>query len=63
MKTDVWGMGRWLKDFGRIDPSKPVRVSFGEPVHISGNGKTEHRSAVEFIRTKLAKWETKAKII
>ena len=57
VKTDAWGMGRWAKDFGRIDPSKPVRVSFGEPVHISGNGKTEHRSTIDFIRTKLAGWQ------
>ena len=27
VKTDVWGMGKWIKDFGRFDPSKPVRVS------------------------------------
>jgi len=63
VRTDAWGMGRWLKDFGRIDPSKPVRVSFDEPVHIGANGKTGHRSTVDFIRTKLARWETKAKII
>jgi len=29
-----------------------VRVSFGEPVHISGNDKTEHRSTIDFIRAK-----------
>jgi len=63
VKTDAWGMGRWAKDFGKFDPSKPVRVSFGEPVHISGNGKSEHRSTVDFIRTKLSDWETKAEII
>ena len=60
VKTDFWGMGRWLKDFGKIDPSKPVRVSFGEPVHISGNGKPEHRSTVEFIGSKLDGWRAKA---
>jgi len=57
VKTDAWGMGRLLKDFGRIDPSKPVKVSFGEPVHINSNGKTEHRSTVDFIRTKLTGWK------
>jgi hypothetical protein len=40
-----------------------VRASFGEPVHINGNGKMEHRSTVDFIRTKLSGWEAKAKII
>ena len=57
VKTDFWGMGRWLKDFGKIDPSKPVRVSFGEPVHISGSGKTEHHSTIEFIGNKLEGWK------
>ena len=52
VKTDFWGMGRWFKDSGRIDPSKPVRVSFGEPVHVGGNGKPEHRPTVVFIGSK-----------
>ena len=52
VKTDAWGMGKWAKDFGRFNPSKLVRVSFGEPVHISGNDKTEHRSTIDFIRAK-----------
>jgi 1-acyl-sn-glycerol-3-phosphate acyltransferase len=56
VKTDAWGIGRWLKDFGRIDPSKPVRVSFGEPIHISGSGKSEHRSTIKFILKKLEAW-------
>ena len=30
---------------------------FGEPDHISGNGKHVHRSTTEFIGTKLAGWE------
>lgn len=62
-KTNAWGMGKWAKDFGRFDPSKPVRVSFGEPVHISGNGKTEYRSTIDFIRTKLDGWKTTAETI
>ncbi|MCG6909104.1 MAG: 1-acyl-sn-glycerol-3-phosphate acyltransferase [Deltaproteobacteria bacterium] len=57
VKTDAWGIGKWVKDLGRIDPSKPVRVCFGEPVHISGAGKTEHRSTIDFIAAKLACWE------
>jgi 1-acyl-sn-glycerol-3-phosphate acyltransferase len=37
VKNDAWGMDRWAKDFGKIDPSKPVCVSFGKLVHISDN--------------------------
>lgn len=62
VKTDACGMGRWAMDFGRIDPSKPVRVSFGEPVHINGNGKTEHRLTIDFIGSKLDGWRSKAEI-
>ena len=60
VKTDAWGIGRWLKDFGKIDPSKPVRISFGEPVHISGSGKKEHRSTIAFIGSKLVDWQANA---
>jgi len=57
VKTDAWGVGRWVRDFGRIDPSKPVRISFGEPVYITGNGKAEHRKTIDFIMGKLAAWQ------
>jgi 1-acyl-sn-glycerol-3-phosphate acyltransferase len=49
LKTDAWGMGRRLKDFGKIDPSKAVRMAFGDPVHVSGNGKQEHQEILSFI--------------
>jgi len=57
LKTDAWGVGKWIRDIGRIDPSKPVRISFGEPVYITGNGKDEHRSTIDFIMAKLAGWQ------
>lgn len=56
LKTDAWGMGRVLKDLGRIDPGKPVRISFGEPVYITGNGRREHRIIIDFISAKLSGW-------
>jgi 1-acyl-sn-glycerol-3-phosphate acyltransferase len=56
VKTDAWGIGKWLKDIGRIDPAKPVRISFGDPVYIQGNGKKEHRIIIDFISSKLADW-------
>ncbi|MBW2610802.1 MAG: hypothetical protein JRD49_01165 [Deltaproteobacteria bacterium] len=57
VKTDAWGVGRWVRDIGRIDPSKLVRVSFRKPVHISGNGEAEHRATIDLIKTKLAGWQ------
>lgn len=57
IRTDAWGNNeRFVKEFGRIDPSKPVRICFGEPVYIKGNGKDEHEAIVEFISGKLHEW-------
>jgi 1-acyl-sn-glycerol-3-phosphate acyltransferase len=56
VKTDAWGIGRLWKDFGKIDPAKPVRISFGDPVYISGNGKREHRIVIDFISARLTDW-------
>ena len=56
LKTDVWGNGRRFKDFGKIDPSKPVRVAFGNPVYVTGNGKQAHQEILAFIGDKLRSW-------
>lgn len=56
LKTDAWGIGRLLKDIGKIDPAKPVRMAFGDPVYITGNGKQEHQKIIQFIEEKLKSW-------
>lgn len=56
LKTDAWGIGRLLKDFGKIDPTKPVRIAFGEPIFVDGNGKKEHQQIITFIENKLKSW-------
>jgi 1-acyl-sn-glycerol-3-phosphate acyltransferase len=53
LKTDAWGIGRWIKDFGKIDPSKRVRFWFGNPITVSGRGKDEHEAVLQFIMEKL----------
>jgi 1-acyl-sn-glycerol-3-phosphate acyltransferase len=53
LKTDAWGNGKYLKDFGKIDPSKTVHFVFGQPMHIQGPGAAEHQQIVEFIRKHL----------
>ncbi len=53
LKTDAWGMGRWIKDFGKIDPSKQVSFWFGAPITIHGKGKNEHERILQFILDKL----------
>lgn len=56
LKTDAWGNGRLLKDFGKIDPSKEVRISFGAPLSLTGRGLDQHKAVVEFIQARFALW-------
>ncbi|MBQ4133647.1 MAG: 1-acyl-sn-glycerol-3-phosphate acyltransferase [Desulfovibrionaceae bacterium] len=56
VKTDVWGMGRFLKDAGPIDPSREVHFRFGAPLKVEGKGKDEHNHICEFISSSLKEW-------
>lgn len=56
LKTDAWGNGRYLKDFGKMDPSKRVHFAFGKPVWINDRGLEEHGQVIAFIREKLHEW-------
>lgn len=58
VKTDAWGVGKCLKDYGPIRPELPVHFCFGEPLQIRGTGKNEHGEIMEFIAWKLAAWRT-----
>ncbi|MDP0501952.1 MAG: lysophospholipid acyltransferase family protein [Verrucomicrobiota bacterium JB022] len=57
VKTDAWGNGTKLKDFGPFDASKPVHVAFGEPLQVTGTGKEANETVIAFIQQKLAEWE------
>ncbi len=57
LKTDAWGNGKHLKDFGPIDPGKPVHFAFGTPLAVSGNGQAEQAAVVAFIQEKLQQWQ------
>ncbi|MBN2411562.1 1-acyl-sn-glycerol-3-phosphate acyltransferase [candidate division KSB1 bacterium] len=61
IKSDAWGHGALIKDFGRIDPKKTVHFAFGEPMNISGNGQVEHRDSIEFINTNIVNWTNRDK--
>jgi len=56
MKTDAWGIGRYIKEFGKIDTSRTVHMSFGEPIVISGRGTAEHEMISGFISSSLQRW-------
>jgi 1-acyl-sn-glycerol-3-phosphate acyltransferase len=60
LKTDAWGNGRIIKDFGKIDPSRRVHFAFGEPIRVAGRGTEEHKAVIEFIQSKLRQWENPA---
>lgn len=54
--TDAWGNGKKIKDFGKIDPTKTVHISFGESMEVKGNGAEEHQQVIDFISKKLIEW-------
>ncbi|MCY2988818.1 MAG: lysophospholipid acyltransferase family protein [Planctomycetota bacterium] len=58
LKTDAWGNGRYLKDFGRIGPASKVHFAFGEPLWVKDRGREEHEQIVRFISDKLTEWST-----
>ena len=60
LKTDAWGNGRCLKDFGRINPSLEVHFAFGSPLQVQDRGREEHEEIVQFISGKLGEWQCSA---
>lgn len=57
LASDAWGNGRIIKDFGKIDASKTVRFSFGQPIAIQGRGAKAQQNVIGFIKGKLAQWQ------
>ncbi len=56
VKTNFWGNGRYLRDFGPIDRTQPIHIAFGPPMPVQGNGKATHQQVVEFITAQLQQW-------
>jgi len=56
LKTDLHGNGRLFKEFGQIDPSRPVRVAFGPPVNPALDGRQAHDQIIRFIVDQLRAW-------
>ncbi len=57
LKTDAWGNGSLLKDYGKIDPARPVHFAFGKHLRIRDRGTEEHDEIISFITAKLKEWE------
>jgi 1-acyl-sn-glycerol-3-phosphate acyltransferase len=56
LKTDAWGNGSILKDYGKIDPALRVHFAFGKPMLIRDRGVEEHAQIIDFISGKLKEW-------
>lgn len=56
VRSDAWGIGRWIKEFGKIDPRLPVSFAFGEPVRVTGRGTAAHQAVIDHISTHLREW-------
>ncbi len=53
--TDAWLPGKLVKDFGKINPKRTVRFSFGEPIDTS-NPTEAHQKAIAYIKSKFIEW-------
>ncbi len=61
--TEAWGNGKLIKDVGKIDKSKEVKISFGQAFNVEGNGSEEHQKVIHFIKEKLVEWHLENLIV
>lgn len=61
--TDCWGTGKVIKDIGKIDISKEIKIEFGKPFKVETNGTEEHNRVADFIESKLIEWNRKELVI
>ncbi len=57
IQTDLAPPGRWLRDFGPVDLSRPIRFSCGPVLTADLPSRARHAAAVEFIATRLRAWD------
>jgi 1-acyl-sn-glycerol-3-phosphate acyltransferase len=56
LKTDFWGNGRLLKDFGPLRRDRGVLISFGRAQQVVGNGAAQHEEVMRFIEKQIAEF-------
>lgn len=61
LKTDAWGLGSIVSDFGKIDPAKKVHFAFAPPIEVEGRGAEENEQIIQFIGDKLQEWDSEGK--
>jgi 1-acyl-sn-glycerol-3-phosphate acyltransferase len=60
LDTAAWNNGKWIKEFGKIDPRRMIRFSFGPPMTAQGRGSSQHKAVLDYIKTKLDGWRQPA---
>ena len=56
VKTDFLQTGRWIKDFGPVDPNKPIRFACGPVLPPELGARKMHEQSVAFIEGKIKEW-------
>jgi 1-acyl-sn-glycerol-3-phosphate acyltransferase len=56
VRSDAWGIGKFVKEFGKIDVSLPVRLAFGPPLTVEGRGTATHQAVIRYISDQLQAW-------
>ncbi len=56
LKTDLLGIGKVIRDFGKVDRSKKVWFKFGEAIPPDMDRKEMHARCVDFIVSNLREW-------
>jgi len=56
LKTDFQGYGKYIKDMGKIDPSKKIHIKFGRLLNVEGKGQATHEHIVKFIAENVKQW-------
>jgi 1-acyl-sn-glycerol-3-phosphate acyltransferase len=56
IKSDFWGNGTLVKEFGKLYRKNKVFIEFGEPFSVNGNGKEDHERVTAWIMDRLKKW-------
>ena len=56
LKTDFMANGTWIKDMGRIYPSRTIHVELGESLFSVGNGREAQVAVIRHIASCLKEW-------
>jgi len=56
LKTDFWGNGAILKEWGPLHRNRKLYFNFGEAMKVEKRTKITHVKIVQFIKTNMAKW-------